>query len=156
MDKLINGLHHFISYCHTQRLPMSTNVHAIEICENVYEIDTFLSMPSSSTRYLFYNISRSIVSDRFDLTLFRSFSIVTGSKGRRSVGCDFTRTLDSSPFVGVHPDPARRYRRAGRLVAAHQSPRGAQSLRHAVLLTSRRSGTLFFFLTFAYFFSLLS
>lgn len=73
MDKLINVLHHIISYWHTQRLPMSSNVHAIEICENVYEIDTFLSMPSSSTRYLFYNISRSIVSDRLTWICFVHF-----------------------------------------------------------------------------------
>ena len=64
-----------------------------------------------------------------------------GSKGRRSLGRDFARTLDSSAPAGVHPDPARHYRRTGRLVAAHQGPGGAQSLRHAGLSQSCCSGT---------------
>jgi hypothetical protein len=69
-----------------------------------------------------------------------------GSKGRRSLRRDFTRTLDSGPSVGVHPDPARHYRRSSCLVAQNQGPGGAQSLRHAGLPPSGSPGKFFFIL----------
>lgn len=53
--------------------------------------------------------------DLIDLDLF---FILTGSKGWRSPGRDFTWTFDSGSFVDLHSDPVGGYCRPGRLVAA--------------------------------------
>lgn len=66
----------------------------------------------------------------------------TGSESWRSIRRDFTRTLDTGTVVGVYRHPTRHHRRLGCPMAAQQSPRGAQSLRHASMSSSRRPGTV--------------
>lgn len=110
-----------------------------QILKNVVPRD-----PSSSIHL--YIISFSV---EIGWLIFSPFSLIIsivwwiGSKGRRSLRRDFTRTLDSGSSVGVHPDPARHYRRSSCLVAQNQGPGGAQSLRHASLPSSGSPGKFF-------------
>jgi hypothetical protein len=78
---------------------------------------------SLSSVLLPIDLFRSVLQKSVDWFFFL-ISIVPGSKGRRSLRRDFTRTLDSRPSVGVHPDPARHYRRSSSLVAPHQGTGG--------------------------------